>query len=175
MKLIDAIKNVVRTKENEQWIDLEEFADECGVSSSASYRINEEFGDEIETRLKSYWITTWCCTDTWVGIRSVWLDDQPVGIISQSARKNGIEVEMISEQARTQVQTMLIDYQRRLASQIGRTSILSADELEEEIADLQSTHYSDSLIEKYGTVNDRACEFVRRVNNQHCDQQICVR
>lgn len=50
----------------------------------------------VEERFTMRWAYSWICTDTRVGLDVVYLDGRPIGIFSQTARKNDPEVEFFS-------------------------------------------------------------------------------
>ncbi len=82
-----------------------------GLSRQAAYRVNrdpanqdsigwnEHFAEalgfqgydldwpKVEERIKCYFLHRWYCTDTYVGVRVYWMDDQPLAVSGQSARK----------------------------------------------------------------------------------------
>lgn len=76
------LKNIV------QQIDKSE-QNKCGVDTMA---LGEELHLDIpyvnQTRLTSYWVGNWYCTDTYVGYKLYFFDDAPVAFTSQTARKS---------------------------------------------------------------------------------------
>lgn len=49
-----------------------------------------------DTRLESYWLKMWCCTDTSVGTKAYFLDDEFVCISNQGCRKCQIDFSFVS-------------------------------------------------------------------------------
>ena len=50
----------------------------------------------------------WCCTDTWVGINVIYLNNHPVAITNQTARKSGVGIYFLSEESKNSVKDYLI-------------------------------------------------------------------
>lgn len=78
MKLIDIINRIDKSERNECYIYIEDLAwNEFDLTI-----------DYVEQdRLKAYWVGNWYCTDTYVGYRVYFLDDEPVCISIQKGRK----------------------------------------------------------------------------------------
>lgn len=98
MKLIEIAKQIDKSKNNEDWIDIG--------------RVSEEFNLNIDfisqDRLKAYWIGSWCCTDTCVGYKMYFLDDEPVCISIQTGRKSRENFKWFSNQHAIKVRDYLI-------------------------------------------------------------------
>lgn len=77
MKLREVIANLDKSKP--ETVDYDELTQELGV---------EYIGWIEQDRLVYYWIANHLCTDTWVGIRAYFLDDELVCVSNQSARKS---------------------------------------------------------------------------------------
>lgn len=91
MKLIDALRKVVKTKENTDDPDIDKF---CSVAGISSYDVSYT---EFTKHLKAYWLRCWLCTDTYVGIQAIYLDDELVAYTEQTARKNPYDVFFIGK------------------------------------------------------------------------------
>lgn len=78
MKIKELIKHLDKSEQNNCMVDTME--------------IGEEFNLDIpyvsQTRLISYWVGNWCCTDTWVGYKLYFFEDEPVAFSSQTGRKS---------------------------------------------------------------------------------------
>jgi hypothetical protein len=99
MKLRDIIANVQKTKETEQYICIDELAQE--QFNLSVYNIDQQ-------RLKAYFFFTWLCTDSWVGFRAYFLDNDPVAVSYQSCRKGSEDFEWISKEAYTKTRDFLL-------------------------------------------------------------------
>jgi hypothetical protein len=73
-----------------------------------------------DTRLKTYWLSRWMCTDTYVGIKVYMLDTLVVAVSSQPYRKSSEEFIFVSLDAAVDVKNYLL-------------SLLSTDDLEIEL------------------------------------------
>lgn len=90
MKLKDIIENIDKSEKNSTYISVERFADDA-------FGLNFYFHDEQE-RLKCYYFLNWYCTDTYVGGRAYFLDDELVATSWQSARKSSEEYYWLSKE-----------------------------------------------------------------------------
>jgi hypothetical protein len=107
MKLIDAIRNVTRPAAPDPWrhsAPLEEICEALGIQ----YDWNEP--EELQSRLQSYPIFNWLCTDTHVGLNAIYLDGEPVGASMQTARKSSANVEWISAEDARRVRDAIMSY-----------------------------------------------------------------
>lgn len=66
MKILEIANRIDKSEKNEDWISTEDIGNELEMSVP---HVEQD-------RLKCYWIANWYCTDTWVGLRMYFLDDQ---------------------------------------------------------------------------------------------------
>lgn len=79
MTLREIATNIDKSKENEDYVNINSLCED----------LNIDFYDWIEQeRIKSYWVTNWLCTDSWVGLKMYFLDGEPVCVGFQSGRKS---------------------------------------------------------------------------------------
>lgn len=57
MKLKEIIEKIDRETQNEEEVDTVNLGEMFGLN----------LGWVVQERLKSYWVSKWICTDTWVG------------------------------------------------------------------------------------------------------------
>jgi hypothetical protein len=62
------------------------------------YHLQEDPWLKLE-RMSSYFLVKWICTDTWVGTRVYYLDDKPVCVSTQTARKSDEKFNWVSQEA----------------------------------------------------------------------------
>lgn len=99
MKIIDAIFNVDRPKNS---------FDYSAPTERICARLNIEYNyDEDYVGLNSYPIYNWYCTDSYVGLNAIYLDDEPVGCSWRGSRRADLNIEWISEQAALKVREFL--------------------------------------------------------------------
>ena len=94
MKLKDIIANLDKSDQNSDYVDLEDMMAEVNYTSSGfAWEIKQ---DKDNPRLKCYWIANHICTDTWVGLRAYFLDDQFICRSHQGAHKSSEYFEWVS-------------------------------------------------------------------------------
>jgi hypothetical protein len=98
MKLIEIANRIDKSSRNEDWVDITKFDTE----------FNCTFEYIEQNRLKCYHIGNWLCTDSWVGRRMYFLDDEPVAISTQIGRKYDQEFEWFSEEKALKVRDYLL-------------------------------------------------------------------
>jgi len=99
MKLIDIANKIDKSQKNESYVDIEDFSSEFDF----------EFGFNLQQdRIKCYWIGNWYCTDSYVGYRMYFLDDEPVAVSTQGGRKSNEEFEWFSKELALKVKNYLV-------------------------------------------------------------------
>jgi len=98
MKLIDIANRIDKSQKNESQVDTMEFSSE----------LNYEFDYVNQDRLKAYWIGNWYCTDSYVGYRMYFLDEEPVAVSMQTGRKSNETFEWFSKELALKVRNYLI-------------------------------------------------------------------
>ena len=98
MKIIDIANRIDKSKQNEDWVDIEELGNELNVD--ASY--------EEQDRITCYWVGNWHCTDAHVGYRMYFLDDEPVAFSIQKGRKSDEKFHWFSQELATKVREYLL-------------------------------------------------------------------
>lgn len=120
MKLIELLKNVDRSNNQIPYNCTEEI---CRIFHLDHWLLEDELD-----KLKFYWIKSWICTDTQVGLAAIYLEDELVASFWQPARKSDEEIRFVSNDAAKKVkkyiETMLKD---------GNYPIHTVKSLEEEI------------------------------------------
>jgi hypothetical protein len=102
----------------------------------------EIHGEWLQTpRIVYRFISSWLCTDTIVGMRVWWLDDDIIAISSQTARKNSHEFYWISKEKR---QTTLTFLQTLLAE--TKEPGFSLLDPEEELGDGFDVYFTSQLL-----------------------------
>ena len=89
MKILEMINKVNKS---------DEFKDDGINFDNLCSSLNIDFYGWLEQeRLTAYYISSWICTDTWVGYRVYFLDDKPVAISHQPFRKSSEKFKWVSE------------------------------------------------------------------------------
>jgi hypothetical protein len=144
MKLIDAIRNVTRPAEPDRWrhsAPLEEICEALGID----YDWNEP--EELQTRLQSYPIFNWLCTDTHVGLNAIYFDGEPVGCSMQTARKSSTNVEWISAEDARRVREAILSYREE--------KLFDLIKPDAEIGDDAGVAYTSQALTNEGTYQGR--------------------
>ena len=114
--LQQAIANLQRTEANSGYPDVDHF---CQALDFFPMGWNETFS----ARCKTYWLERWMCTDTMVGTAVVYVDDTPVALFVQTARKNTPHIRFIGEEGAEEG----VQRSQRQKSRNGRRNRLGAD------------------------------------------------
>lgn len=145
MKLKEVIEKIDKSKENECWVELTEIASEIGLN---------DYVYDSEERIKSYFYISWLCTDTQVGAKIYFLDDEAVCVSYQSARKADEYFEWISQEAFEKVRNYILNL-------ISTPNVAIVD-LEEKVEEFFSVEFSEQMLTKKAIYNSLPVEIVER-------------
>jgi len=156
MKLIDALKNVIKTNENSSSVDPEDLFHAVGLQY--------DWGswEAFNKRVSAYWIVRWNCTDTWVGLQALYLDDELIGAMSQNARKNDKIISFVSVDMADKFRNFCVS----LMQEEERHYDLI--DLNEEINPTYSVDYNDMLVDDEGFFKNRPCKYIRAQRTRGC-------
>lgn len=151
MKLIDALKNVDKSDKNKGWLEISDLAqalniDYWGVSS-------QEFYEDFENRVKSYWLIKWYCTDTVVGMRAVFFDDELAAMTWQAGRKSDLDVEFVSVEMAKKLREYILSSRPE-----SEFRLFNHDE---EIEDMYTVNFTSEVMGDTGFVADKPVTYVR--------------
>lgn len=95
------------------------------LSSFANlFALPYDWSDEFSKRMQKHFITTWYCTDTWVGLAVYALDGKIVAVSTQTARKSSEVIDFVSKEAQTLVFETVLSYVREeFADQVDFSDI----------------------------------------------------
>lgn len=109
MLLKDIISNLDKSEQNEDksvvW-ELEDLGSEVGVQLQWGTH-----QDKDDYKLKCYWVANHYCTDTYVGYRAYFLEDEFVALSYQPARKSDEAYEWVSKEAFIKVRNYILSLQ----------------------------------------------------------------
>lgn len=148
MKLLNAMKNVDKSKENTCDADIDTFLSEFNLSF-----YDGEMYNKFAERVKVYWLVKWLCTDTWVGIRVYYFDDEPVAVSRQTARKSDELIDFVSKETADQLREFILSLD-------NEQSFNLIDE-DEEIDSYYTVSHGSQLLTKTGYYNGEEVEKVR--------------
>lgn len=144
MRLIDALTNVIKTKENEGNIDSYEFGASVGIHDSTPWR---EFDDAV----KSYWLSKHCCTDTWVGDAAVYLNNKLVAMTSQDARKSDYNIYYLNKECADEMRNFIIS----LLDEPSMPYQTLGDDMFNDLPEFTSYDYTDQIVDMTGFYNSK--------------------
>lgn len=131
MRLIDIAKNIDKSENNECWVELEVLQQELELP---------QYGYAEQERLKAYWVDNWYCTDSWVGGRIYFFDDEPVAYSYQKGRKCSEEFAWFSQEAAEKVRSFV----QGLHQDKLRVSICNVNE---DIGDSYKLSYASQVLD----------------------------
>lgn len=99
----------------------------------------------IPNRLKQVFLTKWLCTDTWVGTRIYFLDNIPVAVSHQSARKSDEVIKFITENDAQRMKDFIFSLM-----QDEESGSIPVCNLDEEIGECFHVSYGGQLLHKEG-------------------------
>lgn len=135
MKLRELIEKIDKT--NPRLRDDTNFYKLGSIFNLDLYFYNNEGND----RLKCYWMQTWLCTDSWVGWRAYFLDDELVAVSSQLGRKCDEEFELVPEKIK-----ILKEYLETLVENPLRDDY-DLINLDEEVGDDYGVEFQSQLLD----------------------------
>ena len=104
----------------------------------------------------------WCCTDTWVGIDVIYLNNNPVAVTNQVGRKMDVNIYFLSEEAKNSVKDYLISLYN---NQQDCADYLTEDDLNEEMGDYFKIEYSSQVLYKTAWLNGEQVEITQKPRN----------
>lgn len=162
MKLIDAIKRVDRSKGNSLDPDYLEFCEELGITDYTGW--NSEFCK----RVQGYYLIKWLCTDTYVGLVAYYLDDEPVAVSMQNARKSDTNYEFINKEAAEKVRIFLLSLQEE------ETPTFSLMDSDEDIEETYTVEFTGQLLTSEGFVGGKPCKIVDNFKKDYVARKAIV-
>lgn len=148
MKMRDLINAVERNEQNSTSADIDEFCCELDLNQYPGW--NKQFDEAV----KGYWLIKWQCSDTWVGCIVYYMDDEPIAISTQSARKSSTVYEFVSLEAAAKVRNFILEC-------LGESEFSpTIADLNEEVGLDYTVSYSSQLLVDKGMYCDRVVKVV---------------
>jgi len=150
MKLIDIANKIDKSNKNESYVDIENFSSEFDF----------EFGFNLQQdRIKAYWIGNWYCTDSYVGYRMYFLDNEPVAVSTQAGRKSDEEFEWFSKELASKVKDYLI-------SLMSNELHIKLCDINDDIGDSFKISFNGEILNpKRATYNGEPIEILERIKD----------
>ena len=150
MKMRDLINAVDRSEKNFTSADIDDFCRELNLNEYPGW--NQQFEDAV----KGYWLIKWLCTDTWVGYAVYYMDNEPIAISVQTARKNPTAYEFVSLEAATKLRKFILEC-------LGESEFTpTIMDLDEETDPYYTISYSSQLLVDEGVLYGRPVKLVRK-------------
>lgn len=102
----------------------------------------------------------WYCTDTWVGIDVIYLNNHPVAVTNQIGRKWDVNIYFLSEEAKNSVKDYLISLYNN--QEEDYVDYLTEDELNEEMGDYFKIEYASEVLYKTAWLNGEQVEITQK-------------
>ena len=110
-----------------------------------------------DIRLKAYFIKVWYCTDSWVGIRAYFLDDEFIAISEQKGRKCDERFEFVSVELAKKVRDYIFELKN--VEEFSPSIIKILDEEIED--DTYSIEFAEQIIHKSAYLNGEKVKIVK--------------
>lgn len=154
MKIIDLIKNIDKSDQNKNYVNIHDFAYEQ-FSLSLDHNV-------INKNLKCYWLGRWLCTDSYVGYRVYFLNDEAVGISLQEGRKCSENMYWISKEAAIKTKEYILSL---MVEEVEDNDYIICD-INEDLGDSFKISFNDQIIDMdkatYKNEKVEIVEFIRK-------------
>ena len=104
----------------------------------------------------------WYCTDTWVGIDVIYLNNVHVAVTNQGGRKMNVSIYFLSEEDKNSVKDYLISLYK---NQQDCDDYLTDDDLNTEMGDYFKIEYSSQVLYKTAWLNGEKVEITQKPRN----------
>lgn len=102
----------------------------------------------------------WYCTDTWVGIDVIYLNNHPVAVTNQIGRKWDVNIYFLSEEAKNSVKDYLISLYNN--QEEDYVDYLTEDDLNEEMGEYFKIEYASQVLYKTAWLNGEQVEITQK-------------
>lgn len=146
-------RKIDKSKSNEAYVDITDFDDE----------FNFNFDYIEQERLKAYWIGNWYCTDSYVGWRMYFLDEEPVAVSSQLGRKSSETFEWFSRELALKVKAYLISI---MVKQNEDELNIKLCNLNEDVGDSYKIEFNSQILDYKNVVyQGKSVEILERIKD----------
>lgn len=157
MKLADALKRIPPHPGGYTNVSFEDMARLYGIDH---YWLDDENARKTwEARTHDHYIIKWYCTDQYVGLSVIMLDNEPILLAYQSARKNDTEYEFVSTEAYYALREVVL-------------SLINPPEVQIPLADLDAElgedftiNYECQVMQSTGLYNGETVDIIRYHRN----------
>lgn len=114
-----------------------------------------------DKRLRCYFIKKWYCTDSYVGIRAYFLDDEFIAISNQQGRKHTEEFSFVSKELALKLKKYLECLVIKDENSFN-LDILDSEELDVDIPSMYKIEYNTQILHDYGFLNGDKVEILKK-------------
>ena len=114
------------------------------------------------SKLTTNHLKQWYCTDTWVGIDVIYLNNVHVAVTNQGGRKMNVSIYFLSEEDKNSVKDYLISLYK---NQQDCDDYLTDDDLNTEMGDYFKIEYSSQVLYKTAWLNGEKVEITQKPRN----------
>jgi len=167
MKIKDIIKKVNKSDKFKDSVCVGEIAEEMDIFDVHCW--------EEQNRLVSYYIGSWYCTDSYVGYKVYFFDDEPVAVTSQLGRKCDEKFEWISKEAYIKVRDYVISFREDVLN-----DNIPLANMDEDIGDTYKINFNGQLfdyhkeIALYNGKNVKIVELIKDKKNYGTDSELKI-
>jgi hypothetical protein len=114
-----------------------------------------------DTRLKSYFIRKWYCTDSYVGLKAYFLDGEFIATSWQSGRKMDEEFTFVSKEKALKLKIYLESLVEE-DSGVGLIDLFKEKDLDEEISNTFKIEYNSQILHRTGLLKGERVEILKK-------------
>lgn len=159
MKLRDIANNIIKNKDKnksmEGYVDIYNIAEELDLV--------ERYNDDIfeQNRLKCYFFAPYYSTDSWVGLRMYFLDEEPVCYSSQYGRKCDEEFVWFSIEKAKKVKEYILSFKK------DDEETLSTIDLDTEVEETYKMEFNEEVLDwNYGLYNGKPFKLIEEIQEE---------
>lgn len=117
---------------------------------------------EKPVNLTTNHLKQWYCTDTWVGVNVIYLNNSPVAVTNQVEREMNVNIYFLSEEAKNSVKDYLISLYN---NQQDYAEYLTEGDLNEEMGEYFKIEYASQVLYKTAWLNGEQVEITQKPRN----------
>jgi len=138
MILKELFEKVDKSKRFKCTVEINTMANLMGINDMWSVWADQD-------RLVSYYVASWYCTDSFVGMKVYFFDDVPVALSTQTGRKSDENIRWVSQELFDEVFNYVLSFKE---PETGNCHTLN---LEEEILDMYPINFYEQLFDYHKT------------------------
>ena len=163
MKLKELISKIDKSFSNQAEVDIICIANEA-------FALYDMYSWVEQTRLVSYWICNWYCTDTWVGIKAFFFDNEFVAVSSKMARKNPPKFDWVSKEAYSKVKRYVESCNEK---EVPEISLL---DMERDFGSSYKIDYASQILPHFkASLDGKPVEMLRNKDPRSCEHEVLIR